>query len=57
MNDALNMYVDVKSVASISASSYPVTMNNSVQTTYLLRIPLCWGWATWENRWSMFKKI
>ncbi|ECT8416001.1 sugar transferase, partial [Salmonella enterica subsp. houtenae serovar 45:g,z51:-] len=56
MNDALNMYVDVKSVASISASSYPVTMNNSVQTTYLLRIPLCWGWATWENRWSMFKK-
>ncbi len=25
-------------------------------STYFLRIPLCWGWATWDNRWALFKK-
>lgn len=56
MNDALNMYADVKPVGSVSGSSYPVDMKKNDQTTYFLRIPLCWGWATWEDRWSMFKK-
>lgn len=56
MNDALNMYAEVRNIASISGSSYPVNMKNSADSTYLLRIPLCWGWATWEDRWKMFKK-
>ncbi|EEW0683126.1 TPA: hypothetical protein RVT89_000332 [Escherichia coli] len=56
MNDALDMYADIKEVASISGSSYPVTINNNLESTYLLRIPLCWGWATWDDRWRMFKK-
>lgn len=56
MNEALDLYSNIKTVGSISGSSYPVEMQRNIQSTYLLRIPLCWGWATWEDRWSMFEK-
>jgi len=56
MNDALDMYAEVKDVGSVSGSSYPVKMVNNNESTYLLRIPLCWGWATWADRWHSFKK-
>ncbi|EKT59813.1 hypothetical protein OOC_02447 [Providencia rettgeri Dmel1] len=23
---------------------------------FFLRIPLCWGWATWQDRWSLYEK-
>ncbi|HAS8420419.1 TPA: hypothetical protein I7738_20035 [Vibrio vulnificus] len=56
MNDALLKYENVDEVISISACTYPVGDLIEEQDTYLLRIPLCWGWATWSTSWSYFKK-
>jgi hypothetical protein len=54
MNDTLNMYKDVDQVMHVSGSTYPIeTMEDE---TYFLRIPLCWGWATWDRAWRHFRK-
>jgi hypothetical protein len=56
MNDALNMYESVESVYSISGCNYPVDLCEMESQTYFLRLPLCWGWATWDKEWKYFEK-
>lgn len=54
MNDALNLYKNEKSVASISGYSYPI--KNHRKGYYFLRIADSWGWATWIRSWQQFDK-
>lgn len=57
MNDALKQYEDVQHVMHISGCSYPVgELSLAEQQTYLLRVPLCWGWATWASEWRLFQR-
>jgi hypothetical protein len=53
MNDALQLYRDHESVASIHAYCYPV--KRQVPETFFLRGADCWGWATWERAWRYFE--
>lgn len=55
MNDALNYYVDTPEVMHISGFRYP-TKPFEKGDTFFLRVPLCWGWATWDRAWSHYKK-
>ena len=52
MNDALNYYNDNKQVASIHGYVYPI---EDLPETFFLRGADCWGWATWQDRWSLFE--
>lgn len=54
MNDALDMYEHEDRVMHISGSTYPI--ERLEDETFLLRIPLCWGWATWDRAWKHFQK-
>jgi hypothetical protein len=56
MNDGLNFYRDDKRVYSISGCTYPADLADMKSDTFFLRIPLCWGWATWQDRWQDFEK-
>lgn len=56
MNEALDIYRESDEVLSISGCNYPVDLKDIKEDTYFLRIPLCWGWATWADRWSLFEK-
>lgn len=55
MNEALDLYMDTPEVMHISGSMYPVKQNEDVHS-YFLRLPLCWGWATWSRAWAKFSK-
>lgn len=54
MNDALNMYEHEDRVMHISGATYPIEPME--EETFFLRIPLCWGWATWHRAWQHFRK-
>lgn len=54
MNDALNMYEHEDRVMHISGATYPIEPME--EETFFLRIPLCWGWATWNRAWQHFRK-
>jgi hypothetical protein len=54
MNDALDMYENEDQVMHISGATYPIAPMDD--ETFFLRIPLCWGWATWDRAWRHFKK-
>lgn len=57
MNTALNFHENNNSIISISGFSYPIEFPQEyTHDTYLLRIPLCWGWATWKSKWDLFEK-
>lgn len=56
MNESLSVYQNNKLIHSISGCNYPVELKELNQETYFLRIPLCWGWATWKDRWDYFDK-
>lgn len=56
MNDSLIFYRDNNLIHSVSGCNYPVNLEKINQETYFLRIPLCWGWATWKDRWNHFDK-
>lgn len=56
MNDSLEMYQGNEYVHSISGCNYPVSLDMLEQDTYFLRVPLCWGWATWVEKWELFEK-
>lgn len=56
MNDALNKYKSEKKVWNISAWNYPLDPNPIKEDTFFWRIPHCWGWATWKDRWQYFKR-
>lgn len=54
MNDALDMYAHEDRVMHISGSTYPI--ESMEDETFFLRIPLCWGWGTWDRAWRHFSK-
>lgn len=55
MNDALRLYNDDESVASVSAYMYPVRPPPDAHDTVLLEFPMSWGWATWNRAWRLFE--
>lgn len=52
MNEALDFYENEQDVSSIHA--YTFDMEN-LPTTFFLRDPGCWGWATWARGWKLFE--
>ena len=55
MNESLNQYENETKIWSINSWSYPID-SNDLDDCYFWRIPHCWGWATWENRWKLYKR-
>ncbi len=56
MNKSLNLYNGSDRVQAISGCNYPADLSGLDESTYFLRIPLCWGWATWKDKWDLFEK-
>ena len=56
MNDALELYKDEDRVMHISGSIYPIEVETMQDVTFFFRVPLCWGWATWDRAWRHFYK-
>lgn len=56
MNEALDHYENESKVWSISAWNYPLEPNPIKDDTFFWRIPHCWGWATWKNRWQYYTR-
>lgn len=54
MNEALEFYAHEDRVMHISGATYPI--GRMEEETYFLRVPLCWGWATWSRAWRHFRK-
>ena len=55
MNVALCRYGDEKRVWHISGWNYPVDPEG-LPPFFFWRTMNCWGWATWADRWAMFRK-
>lgn len=55
MNATLDLYADDDKVMHISGSAYPIS-TYGVAEQYFLRLPLCWGWATWQRAWKKFSR-
>lgn len=55
MNEALDHFKDIKDVYHISGWNYPF-YNDQLGDVFLWRLMNCWGWATWADRWSLYKK-
>jgi hypothetical protein len=55
MNESLTKYERIDEVMHISGATYPVKTTD-LPETYFLRVPLCWGWATWDRAWLNFQK-
>jgi putative methyltransferase (TIGR04325 family) len=53
MLDALELYRDIPEVASIHGFTPPI--RNHLPDTFFLRGADCWGWATWRDRWQLFR--
>jgi putative methyltransferase (TIGR04325 family) len=51
--DGLRLYEDSKEVASIHGYTPPISQQ--LPETFFLRGADCWGWATWRNRWELFR--
>ncbi|WP_043363719.1 glycosyltransferase [Methyloversatilis discipulorum] len=54
MNDALDAYANDPRVLSVCGYMYPVVFDTPADTLFL-RAPHSWGWATWKDRWSLFR--
>ncbi len=50
MNDSLEKYEGEKKVACVSGYVYP--LKRKYDRPFFIRGADCWGWATWEDRWS-----
>ncbi len=55
MNDALDHFKEKKDIYHISGWNYPFN-NNQLGDVFLWRLMNCWGWATWSDRWFLYKK-
>jgi hypothetical protein len=53
-NEALATYKTETTVMHISGYVPGIVARPENEGTFLFRIPFCWGWATWEDRWKMF---
>lgn len=52
MNKNLVAYENEKQVASIHGYIYPI---ENLAETFFIKGADCWGWATWQDRWSVFE--
>ena len=53
MLDGLELYKDSPVVGSISGYTPPITQD--LPETFFLRGADCWGWATWRDRWALYR--
>ena len=53
INDCLCCYADNLRVASIHGYLPPISRR--LPDTFFLRGADCWGWATWRDRWSLYR--
>ena len=53
MLDGLNLYRDSIDVGSISGYTPPIT--SPLPDTFFLRGADCWGWASWHDRWALYR--
>jgi hypothetical protein len=53
MLDGLSCYADEPRVASIHGYTPPIPAE--LPETFFLRGADCWGWATWRDRWKLFR--
>jgi len=53
MNDALAIYENVQEIVSVSGYSLPLKI--PLPEVYFLPGTECWGWATWERGWELFR--
>jgi hypothetical protein len=53
MNEALERYSDDDRVISIGGYMYPLA--EPLPETFFLRMPDCWGWATWKRGWDHYE--
>jgi len=51
--EGLSLYQSEKIVASIHGYTPPI--KESLPETFFLRGADCWGWATWRDRWQLFR--
>ena len=52
MNASLEKYENYKDVWHINGYNYPLKTKN--HDYYFIRLMHCWGWATWQDRWTEF---
>lgn len=55
MNNSLLKFKNNKKILQISGYSYPI--DNRLNKIYLSRMTSCWGWGTWDSKWSEFNKF
>ena len=55
MNAGLSRYENEPKVWSINAWNYPID-EADLEECFFWRIPHCWGWASWADRWAKFKR-
>ena len=55
MNQSLDIYSDKKKVWHISGWNYDLELHTK-EEAFFWRAMNCWGWATWKDRWSYYKK-
>ena len=53
MLDGLELYRDSNDVGSISGYTPPI--KHELPETFFLRGADCWGWATWRDRWALYR--
>ena len=53
MLDGLELYRDSNDVGSISGYTPPI--KHDLPETFFLRGADCWGWATWRDRWALYR--
>jgi len=53
MLDGMELYQDSPEVGSITGYTPPITQG--LPETFFLRGADCWGWATWRDRWALYR--
>ena len=56
MNNSLKKYEHSKKVWHISGWNYNFNFKINSSDAFFSRHMMCWGWATWYNKWRHFKK-
>jgi putative methyltransferase (TIGR04325 family) len=54
MNDALSVYANEEDVWSVGGCNFFAT-GSATPETFLIRMPDCLGWATWQRAWQHFE--
>ncbi|WP_304199884.1 glycosyltransferase [Flavobacterium alvei] len=53
MNAALDFYSDQSKIFSITGHSIPINCSHTDSDVYFTSRSSSWGWATWQDRWSI----